>query len=306
MSVDALPPSAPETAGESAHRRRLVAIALICAAFLCFSLLDTTAKWLSTRIGVIETTWVRYITSFFFVSLLINPWRNPRIAETRRPGLQAFRSHAQRGATVLNFVALKYLQLTETVTIVFMQPMLVALLAGPILGEWVGPRRLIAIGVGFLGVILVTKPGMGGIHWAAAFSFAGVGAYVCYAILTRMLADADPPETTMFYSAAAGILCLSPVVPFTWYAVPDFKMLLLMLLTGFWGALGHWLLILANRHAPASILAPFLYTQIIWMSGLGYLVFGDIPDRWTVLGGGIVTLSGLYLLHRERVTKKPG
>lgn len=306
MNAEILPPADIETAESGARRARLIAIALICAAFLCFSLLDTTAKWLSTRIGVIETTWVRYITSFFFVSLLINPWRIPRIAETRRPWLQAVRSLALFAATILNFMALKYLQLAETVTIVFMQPMLVALLAGPILGEWVGPRRLIAIGIGFIGVILVTRPGMGGIHWAAAFSFAGVGAYVCYAIITRMLADEDPPETTMFYSAAAGILFLTPIVPFTWYAVPDMKMLALMLLMGFWGALGHWLLILANRHAPAAILAPFLYTQIIWMSGLGYLVFGDVPDRWTILGGGIVTLSGLYLLHRERVTRKTG
>lgn len=306
MSTEPLPPPAAETAEAGARRRRLIAIGLICAAFVCFSLLDTTAKWLSTRIGVIETTWVRYISSFFIVSLLLNPWRNPRIAETRRPWIQAFRSLALFAATVLNFFALKYLQLAETVTIVFLQPMLVALLAGPILGEWVGPRRLIAIGIGFLGVILVTKPGMGGIHWAAAFSFAGVGAYVAYALLTRILADEDPPETTMFYSAAAGIICLSPIVPFTWHAVPDLKIIVLMLLTGFWGALGHWLLILANRHAPAAILAPFIYTQIIWMSALGYFVFGDVPDRWTILGGGIVTLSGLYLLHRERVTKKTG
>ena len=286
------------------RRQRLVAVALICCAFACFSALDATAKWLSPRIGTIETTWVRYISSFFFVSLFLNPWSKPGLMVTKRPWLQAIRSLMLLGSTILNFMALRYLQLAETMTIMFLQPLLVALISGPLLGEWVGPRRLAAIGVGFLGVLLITRPGAGGIHWAAIYSFIGVGAYAAYSMITRNLAGHDSSETTMFYSAAAGIILLTPIALSSWHATPDAFTLLIMVILGFWGALGHWLLILAHRHASAAVLAPFLYTQIIWMISLGYFVFGDVPDRWTLAGASIVILSGIYLLHRERVQKK--
>jgi drug/metabolite transporter (DMT)-like permease len=293
-------PSLPLTPTE--RRNRLIAIALICGAFLCFSLLDTTAKWLSPRIGILETTWVRYTASFIFVSLFLNPWTQPKLAITARPWMQIIRSLVLLGSTALNFLALKYLQLAETISILFLQPMIVALIAGPLLGEWVGPKRLIAIGIGFCGVILVTKPGLGGIHWAATYSFIGVLLYATYSLMTRILSRHDSPETTMFYSASAGIVLLTPFMPFTWHVMPDGMTILLMVAIGFFAALGHWMLIHAHRLAPAPILAPFLYTQIIWMVGLGYLVFGDVPDQWTILGGGIVTAAGLYLLNRERQT----
>jgi len=296
----AAPPPAPALPSTEAQRNRLIAILLMIAAFACFSLLDTTAKWLSPRIGLIETTWARYFFSFLIVSLFLNPVRKPGLLRTKRPMLQAIRSIALLASTLLNFLALNYLQLTQTMTIMFLQPILVALIAGPLLGEWVGPRRMIAIGIGFSGVLLVTKPGLGGIHWAAIYSFIGVGFYAAYALITRILADHDPPETTMVYSAAAGILVLTPLIPFTWHAVLDPFTAGLMLGIGFWGALGHWMLIHAHRLAPAAILAPFLYTQILWMGALGYLVFGDVPDRWTLLGGAIVVISGLYLWQRER------
>lgn len=294
--------SAPDRA--QAQRKRLVAIGLMVAALACFSGLDATAKWLSPRIGTLETTWVRYISSFLIVSIFLNPWRFSNLTHTKRPWLQAFRSFALFASTLLNFLALQYLQLAETISIIFMMPMVVALLAGPILGEWVGPRRLVAIAIGFIGVLIVTRPGLGGMHWAALYSVAGVGFYAAYSISTRILASHDSSETTMFYSAAAGIVLLTPVMPFTWHAHPDVMTWLMMALIGFWGALGHWLLILAHRMAPAPILAPFVYSQLLWMIGLGYFIFKDLPDRWTLIGGSVVIASGLYLLHRERVQEK--
>lgn len=304
MTTPATKTSLPPDQAARTRRQRLVAIALMCCAFACFSALDATAKWLSPRIGTIETTWVRYVSSFFFVSLVLNPWSKPGLAVTKRSWLQASRSLMLLVSTLLNFMALRYLQLAETMTIMFLQPLLVALISGPLLGEWVGPRRLAAIGVGFIGVLLITRPGAGGIHWAAIYSFLGVGAYAAYSLITRSLAGHDSSETTMFYSAAAGIIVLTPVAAMSWTVIPDFLTLLIMAVLGFWGALGHWLLILAHRHASAAVLAPFLYTQIIWMISLGYFVFGDIPDRWTLAGASIVILSGIYLLHRERVQKK--
>jgi drug/metabolite transporter (DMT)-like permease len=293
-----LPPD-PDQAAKAAGRIR--AILFICAAFFCFSLLDATAKWLSPRIGTVETAWVRYLSAFLITSMFLNPWRVPGITATSRPGLQVIRSLLLLASTVLNFLALNYLQLAETVSIMFLQPLLVALVAGPLLGEWAGPRRLIAIGVGFIGVLLVTRPGLGGIHWAAVFSFSSVVMYAAFALITRFLARDDSSETTMFYSSLGGLVMLTPAIPFLWKAEIDGMMLFLMVTIGFWGALGHWLLILAHRLAPAPVLAPFLYTQIIWMVSLGFIVFGDVPDRWTLIGGCIVIGSGLYLLHRERV-----
>lgn len=300
-STSSGPANADQTGPNQANPSRLLAIGLMCGAFAAFAALDTSAKWLTPRIGVIETTWVRYALSFVFVVITLAPWRRPQILRSKRLGLQITRSLLLFAATILNFVALQYLQLAETTTIMFTQPLIVALVSGPLLGEWVGPRRLIAIGIGFLGVLLITRPGAGGIHWAAGFSVVGVLCYAAYAMMTRTLAGVDSSETTMLFSAAAGVVILTPVVPFIWHAKPDGMTILIMLALGFWASLGHWLLILAHRHASAAVLAPYLYSEIIWMIGLGYWVFGDIPDRWTLAGAGIVILAGLYLFHRERL-----
>jgi drug/metabolite transporter (DMT)-like permease len=184
----------------------------------------------------------------------------------------------------------------------FLAPLVIALLAGPLMGEWVGPRRLAAIGVGFLGVLVMVRPGFGGMHWAAIFSFASVLCNAGYVLLTRALAAHDSSNTTMFYSGFAGVVLLTPLMPFVWVQPQSALVWALMLLIGACGALGHWFFILAFRRAPAPVLAPFGYAQIVLMVLLGYLVFGDVPDGWTLVGASIVIASGLYLLHRERVT----
>jgi drug/metabolite transporter (DMT)-like permease len=286
---------------ESDARRRLVAIGLMCGALICFALLDGTAKWLSRSIDPLTTTWARYTSSVVLVSLLINPWSVPGLARTRRPLLQAGRSLLLLLSTALNFVALQYLQLAETVSIMFATPLLVALIAGPMLGEWVGPRRLAAIGVGFVGVLVITRPGIGGMHPAAFLSMIGAGCYALYNIMTRLLASSDSSATTLFYSGLAGVLVLTPLLPFYWTTPASWEVWVGMVLVGAFGAVGHWLLILAHARAPAAILAPFIYTQIVWMLALGWFLFGDLPDGWTLVGSGIVIASGLYLLYRERV-----
>jgi drug/metabolite transporter (DMT)-like permease len=199
------------------------------------------------------------------------------------------------------------MQLAETISILFMTPMLVALIAGPMLGEWVGPRRLVAIGIGFLGVLVITRPGFeslgGGPKAVALLPVIGSICYAFYSLLTRLLAAHDSSDTTMFYSGIAGVLIMTPVLPFVWSLPTDPLSWALMALIGALAALGHWCIILAHRLVPAGILAPFIYSQIIWMVGLGWLVFGQLPDRWTFVGGAIVIASGLYLLYRERVRR---
>lgn len=299
-ALPAAPPHLPET-----RRSRLIAIGLICGAVLFFALLDASAKWLSAFMDPVQVVFARYAGSMVLVLLLLNPWSRPGVLRTKRPVLQGVRSLLLLGSTMLNFVAVKYLQLAETVSIMFAGPLLVALVAGPMLGEWPGPRRLAAIAVGFIGVLVITRPGFGGMHPAAILSVFGCICYCFYALATRQLAAFDPPETTMVYSGVAGTFAVLPLLPWIWTTPDGWLPWVLMLATGVFGGFGHWLLILAHRLAPATVLAPFIYSQIIWMIALGWFVFGQFPDRWTFVGAGIVIASGLYLLYRERVRAVP-
>jgi drug/metabolite transporter (DMT)-like permease len=207
-------------------------------------------------------------------------------------------------STLLNYTALRYLRLDQTVTITFLTPLLVALLAGPMLGEWVGWRRMLAIVVGFLGVVLVFRPGIGGIHGVAALSVAATVAYALYIIATRYLAPIDSAAVTQFYTPLGGLILFGPLVLFVWETPAGAWAWTALLSGGVWGALSHWFLILAHRRAPASVVAPFIYTELVWMVALGALLFGDRPDGWTLAGAAIVIGSGLYLLYREAVRSR--
>lgn len=298
LSAAPLPP--PDTG-----RNRLTAILLMAGAVLCFSLLDTSAKWLGGVMHPMQVVVTRYVVSVLLVSIVLNPWSQPGVMRTRRPWLQGGRSILLLLSTALNFVALQYLQLAETISIMFATPLVVALLSGPLLGEWPGPRRLMAIGVGFVGVIVVARPGAGGMHPAALLCVLGCLCYSFYSLATRTLAASDSSQTTMFYSGIGGMVITLPLLPFFFSWPPDLLSWLIMLAVGGFGAFGHWLLILAHRRAPATVLAPFMYSQIVWMVALGWLVFGQIPDRFTLAGAAIVISSGLYLLYRERVRAAP-
>ena len=196
--------------------------------------------------------------------------------------LQIVRSSMLLGATLFNFLAFQYLQLDQALVIMFSIPLMVAALAGPMLGEWVGPRRWAAIGVGFVGVVLVARPGFGFIHPAALLSVGAAAFSALYAIMTRTLARFDSNETTLFYSNLVGALALLPLMPFVWTTPSDPVHIVMMTFFGALGSGGHFLLIVAHRHTPASILSPFIYTQLIWAMTLGFVVFGDVPDRWTL------------------------
>ncbi|MCO4055687.1 MAG: DMT family transporter [Bosea sp.] len=295
------PVTATPSNADLARSQRLKGIALMCAALAIFSVLDASAKWISQHMHPMQAVWARYAVSVLLVMVLINPWTRPGVMRSSAPVLQGIRSLMLLLSTVFNFLALQYLQLAEAIAIIFTTPLLIALLSGPLLGEWPGPRRMIAIGVGFVGVLVVTRPGHGGLHPAAILSVMGVVCYAFYNLSTRKLASHDSSETTMVYSGAAGVLLVTPAMAWLW-TTPDSALVWgLMLLMGACGGFGHWLVIKAHRLAPASVLAPFIYTQLVWMLILGWQVFGQWPDAWTLGGGMIVVSSGLYLLYRERV-----
>jgi len=281
----------------------LAGIALMCVATMTFAVTDATAKWLSGHINVWMVVWTRYVIHFAVAFLVFNPWTVPGLLRTRRPGLQLLRSALLFTTTALNFTALQFLQLDQTVSIMFSTPFFVALFAGPMLGEWVGVRRWAAIMVGFAGILLVAQPGTGGIHPAALLSLGAAVSYALYGITTRMLAATDAATTTLFYSALVGTLVASLPLPFVWETPREPLVYAAMLELGVVAGAGHFLLIIAHARAPAATLAPFIYTQILAMVALGWLVFGDKPSLWTLCGAAVVIASGIYLLFRERADR---
>lgn len=290
-------PDAPQPRDEKINR--LIGIGLICLTFLCFTGLDTTAKWLNHSIPTVQAVWARYTFSVVLVLLVINPKTKPGVLTTKKPLVQIIRSLLLLLSTLANFVALNYLQLAQTTTIALATPLLVSALSGPLLGESVPRDRFIAIGVGFLGVISVARPGFGGIHPVAILSILGMCCYAGYALMTRFLVGHDQTETTLVYSGLVGAVILSFGLPLFWQMPPDLFTWALMLCMGLFAAIGHFFLISAHRFAPAYVLSPFMYTQLGWMTLSGYIVFGDVPDSFTIAGGVIIVLSGLYLIFQE-------
>ncbi len=273
----------------------------MCAAVAAFACLDAIAKYLNGYMDTLQVVWARYTGGFVLAFLVSNPWSRPGLAQTKRPWLQVLRAGTMLGSTVTNFMAFRYLQLDQALSILFSTPFLVAILAGPLLGEWIGWRRWVAILVGFAGVLLVTRPGAGGLHWAAIYSVGSAVFYSLYIILTRILSRHDSSDTTLFYANILGAAAMLPVLPFVWSTPDDPWIIFLMVVFGAFGSLGHYLLIVAHRLTPASVLAPFMYTQLVWATTFGYFVFSDVPNSWTLSGAAVVVASGLYLLHRERV-----
>jgi drug/metabolite transporter (DMT)-like permease len=229
------------------RRRRLQAIALMCGACACFACLDASAKFLTGHIDILQVVWARYASAFVLTFLVSNPLTRPGLVVTTRPVLQIGRSLLLLFSTLLNVLALRYLQLDQTVSILFSTPFFVALLSGFVLGEWAGWRRWTAIAIGFFGVLLIARPGMGGMHPAALLCVAGAICYSVYNISTRVLARTDSNETTLFYSNFVGTVAALPALPFVWTTPHDSIVIVLMVLIGALGSFGHYLLIAAHR-----------------------------------------------------------
>ncbi|WP_321500238.1 DMT family transporter [Breoghania sp.] len=281
-------------------KARLAGILLIVVTVAFFSVLDTTAKYLSQELPTLQVVWFRFTSHFVMAIFFFRVWKRRHILHTKRPVLQVVRSLGLLGTTIFNFMALRYLQLSDTVTIMFAGPLLVTALAGPVLGEWAGRRRWTAIGVGFLGVLIVTRPGLGGLHWAVSLSLAAMICYAVYALTTRILTETDSVDGMLLISGAVASLAMTPVVVTVWETPQSLGTWALLCSTGFFGGFGHWLLTKAHAIVPAPVLAPFFYSQIVWMVALGYIVFGDVPGFTTILGASVIVGSGLYLLYRER------
>jgi drug/metabolite transporter (DMT)-like permease len=285
---------------------RLKAILLMCTAVTLFAGLDTTAKYLATKleVPVSEIVWVRFLGQILWTAVLIGPAGMPKLLKTRNLTLQLTRSTLMAATTLLNFLAVKYLRLDQTIAITFLTPLVVAALAVPLLGEHVGWHRAAAIAIGFAGILVVVRPGVTEMQPAFILAFGSMLAYSLLMIVTRKLSLYDPALVTLSYGSFVGAVAATPFALAQW-AWPDSVWTWVLLLSlGALGGGGHFLMIQAYRFAPVSAVTPFLYIELISMITLSYLVFGDKPDRWSFVGSLIIVASGLYLIHRERIAHK--
>jgi drug/metabolite transporter (DMT)-like permease len=206
-------------------------------------------------------------------------------------------------ASSLFFISgLRFLPIAEASATGFVSPLFVTALSIVFLGERVGVRRWLATAVGLIGVLIILRPGTGAFHPAAFFPLVSALAWAGTLIMTRMLSGREHAITTMTYSSIVGVCVISALVPFVWVA-PSWHDIMFGVFIGVASTAGQWIVVLAFRYADASVLAPFSYTQLLWVSILGFVIFGEVPDIWTVTGAVFIVASGLYTAHRERVRR---
>ena len=275
---------------------------LILPAYLCFSLLDASAKWLVLAgFAPLFVVWCRYIGHVLFILVYLRSWEHTDTLRTVHPWLQIIRGTLLATGTLCNFLALQTLQLAETMAIFLASPMLITALSGPLLGEWAGWRRWLAVCVGFAGVLVVVRPGTDAFQFGMVYSLVALVATALYFIMTRRMTETESDESMIVYGGLAPAIVLLPAL-FLQGEWPGFTIeLALLLAIGAFGAVGHLFVIKAHRIAPAPSIAPAVFTQVIWMTALGWLVFAQLPDGWTMAGIAIIVASGLYILNRERL-----
>jgi len=278
---------------------------MMLVATLLFTVMDSIAKSLTASYPVQQVIWARYFFQFALMLLLIPRLGIAGLLWTKRPGVHITRGLLLTVATGCMITAISMVPLADAYTITFTAPFLVTVLSIPLLKERVGWRRWTAVLVGFAGVLIVFRPFAAPVHWAMLLPLITAACFAVYQILTRKVSY-DSRETAfmmLFYLAWVGTAVMTAVVPAYWQPVApgDWAW---MVGTGALGATGHLILIRALRIAPASVLSPFIYSQIVWALGIGYLWFGDTPNAWMLIGCSVIVASGIYVFYREALVGK--
>ena len=281
--------------------RPMLGITLILCAYFCFSLIDTGVKWLVIAgLPAMQLAFMRYAGHFVISTVyLMKSGGGMENFQTERPLLIILRSALLAGSTILNFIALNYLPLTLTSTILFLAPIIVCALSWPLLGERVGPYRWAAIVIGFGGILVAIRPFDAEFHWAAILSLGSVTCFALYNLLTRMLAGIVASDTMQFYSGLVGTVAFLPFAAVVWVNPTTGMGWFVMFMIGGFGWFGHELLTRAYGFADASRLIPFGYSFMIYLTIWSYFLFDHIPEFWTVIGALIVAASGLTIWARE-------
>jgi drug/metabolite transporter (DMT)-like permease len=280
--------------------RPLRGIVLLLTSSIFLGTSDATSKYLSATLPSIEIAWIRFLVFLLIMSPAIMPGSPLFSLRTKRPVLQVARAMALLGSSLLFISGLRFLPIAEASATSFVSPLFVTALSIFFLGEKVGLRRWLATAVGLMGVLIVLRPGTGAFHPAAFFPVVSAFAWACCLILTRKMSGQEHVLVTMTYGSIVGFVILCTLVPFVW-VTPTWHDILFGIIIGLTSTAGQWIVVLAFRYADASVLAPFSYIQLLWVTLLGFLIFGEVPDVWTVVGAAFVVASGLYTAHRERV-----
>lgn len=279
--------------------RPLVGIAFMLMAATLFPIMNGLVKVLHAGYPSEQIVWARNCAHLLFVLALFMPRRGPAIFRTRRLGVQVGRSICLLASTACYFLAVKYIALGKAATIQFIAPFIVTLMAWRWLGEQLVPARLAAVLTGFLGVIVVIRPGSAGFQWADLLPVASSSFYSAYQVFTRFVADKDPPETSVVYSALIGTLAMTLFLPFVWVTPANLVDSAIMSSLGILGGIGHYCVARAMMHAEASVISPFNYWQIVGATIFGLIVFDEMPDAFVWIGAAIIVAAGVFMAVQE-------
>jgi drug/metabolite transporter (DMT)-like permease len=292
----------------SAAERRQIPVRgifyMLATAIVMFPALNASVKFLAADYSLVQIIFVRSVVHLLWMLALFMPGMGLKLFATKRPGLQLMRSLLQLLALVAFVVGLLYVPMTTATAIYFSGPLIVVALAALMLGERVGIRRWLAVLVGFIGAMIIIRPGAEDTHWAAVLLLVSALFYALYQILTRRIADHDDFRVTAVYTILIAFVASTIAVPFYWVTPVGWVDWLVFGGLGIFGGLGHLFVIKAYEHAEASVIGPFDYGQLIGVTIVGYLVFGEIAGLWTWVGAAVIIASGLYITRREAAKRR--
>jgi drug/metabolite transporter (DMT)-like permease len=285
------------------HAHPLRGVLLVMLAVFVFSSMDTLAKYMLRRQSypIPPLIWARYAVHLLFMLVLLAPRMGADLVRTRRPGLQVVRGLLLVGSSGFFYLSLSHLPLAEAAAISFVGPVLVAALSGPLLRERVTRRQWAAVALGFLGVLIIVRPGGGVFTVAAVYPLCSALLFSLYQVLTRKLAGRENPFTTLFFTALVGMVATSLPLPFTWQT-PHHQVPIIIGI-GLLGGLGHFFLIRAVEHASPARLAPFIYTQLVWSTLLAYLAFDEFPASGSLIGMLVIVAGGMLAIDWRQLRR---
>jgi len=283
--------------------RILAGIGMVIVAVACFSTLDTATKASTAGVPILMGVWFRYAFQAVATTAVLLPLHGTALLRTQHPRYQLLRGALLLVSSTLSFLSLRYMPLAEFTSIVLIAPLVITLLAATTLKEYVSPLRWSLVAGGFIGTLVILRPGGDAFSWAILLPIGLVLTNACFQVLTSKLAQTENPLTMHFYTGWVGALIASLALPFAWTALPSWEWWALLCLMGFMGTVGHFILILAYQRAPASTLTPYLYAQIAFAMLGGWLVFSQVPDRYSLIGISMIAVcgaAGAWLTVRER------
>ena len=277
-------------------------ILLVVAAVACFAMLDTTTKYISFSVPALMALWFRYLFQAVATTVTVLPARGRTLLRTAHPKFQFLRGVLLVLSSLLAFFSVKYMPVGEFTAIVMIAPLVITLLAASVLREKVSLLRWLLVAGGFIGTVVIVRPGGAAFGWTMLLPLGLVVSNVWFQVLTSQLAKTEDPVTMHFYTGWVGTLLASLALPFAWTPLDSWSLWGWLALMGLLGTVGHFMLILAYMRASAATLTPFLYTQIGFAMLGGWMVFSHVPDHWSMIGIALIVVcgaAGAWLTRRE-------